>query len=158
MSWTGQLYSKAFHGIGDFRLRENDYAFGDRKFGGNAQSITKSRWIHHTSFLWDYDIRNMGYLKQPTKAPEYRLARHHTEFLCPMKDCLPSRTSFIDRTVTSVESHFILKHVLLHDAISDPSSETLFHHTSKLLSKQELESVFASQFQNTESQILSSIP
>lgn len=47
--------------------------FGSRKFGGNAQSITKDRWIHHTSFLWDYDAGNMAYLKLPNRAPEYRL-------------------------------------------------------------------------------------
>lgn len=49
-----------------------DYAFGSRKFGGNAQSITKNRWVHHTSFLWDYDVSNMDYLKLPMRAPEYR--------------------------------------------------------------------------------------
>ncbi|PNX77271.1 lipoate-protein ligase A-like protein [Trifolium pratense] len=73
MSWSGLLYSKVFEGIADFQLRENDYAFGDRKFGGNAQSITKNRWIHHTSFLWDYEVKNMSYLKLPAKAPKYRL-------------------------------------------------------------------------------------
>ncbi|XP_030923002.1 uncharacterized protein LOC115949875 [Quercus lobata] len=81
MSWTGALYNKVFQGIGDFHLRENgnctlhntNYVFGDRKFGGNAQSITKNRWIHHTSFLWDYEVRNMAYLKLPARAPEYRL-------------------------------------------------------------------------------------
>jgi lipoate-protein ligase A len=51
----------------------SDYVFGDRKFGGNAQSITRNRWIHHTSFLWDYEVRNMAYLKRPARAPEYRL-------------------------------------------------------------------------------------
>ena len=50
-----------------------DYVFGDRKFGGNAQSITKNRWIHHTSFLWDYEVSNMAYLKHPARAPEYRM-------------------------------------------------------------------------------------
>lgn len=50
-----------------------DYVFGDRKFGGNAQSITKNRWVHHTSFLWDYEAKNMSYLKLPAKAPQYRL-------------------------------------------------------------------------------------
>jgi len=49
-----------------------DYAFNTRKFGGNAQSITKNRWIHHTSFLWDYDVKNMDYLKLPMRAPTYR--------------------------------------------------------------------------------------
>ena len=51
----------------------SDYAFSHRKFGGNAQSITKNRWVHHTSFLWDYDVKNMDYLKIPKRAPEYRL-------------------------------------------------------------------------------------
>lgn len=70
-----------------FKLREHDYVFGDKKvqqsrrnnttyytlltrvisprltqFGGNAQSITKDRWVHHTSFLWDFDPANMDYL------------------------------------------------------------------------------------------------
>jgi lipoate-protein ligase A len=49
----------------------SDYAFSHRKFGGNAQSITKNRWVHHTSFLWDYDVKNMDYLKIPKRAPEY---------------------------------------------------------------------------------------
>lgn len=51
----------------------SDYVFGDRKFGGNAQSIIRNRWIHHTSFLWDYNVRNMAYLKLPSKVPQYRL-------------------------------------------------------------------------------------
>lgn len=51
----------------------SDYVFGNRKFGGNAQSITKTRWIHHTSFLWDYEVKTMAYLKLPARAPEYRL-------------------------------------------------------------------------------------
>nr|GEW98326.1 putative lipoate-protein ligase A [Tanacetum cinerariifolium] len=42
MSWSSLLYSKVFEGIADFKLRENDYVFGLRKFGGNAQSITKN--------------------------------------------------------------------------------------------------------------------
>lgn len=46
--------------------------FGHHKFGGNAQSITKNRWIHHTSFLWDFDVNNMAYLRLPTRAPKYR--------------------------------------------------------------------------------------
>lgn len=61
-----------------------DYVFGDRKFGGNAQSIIKHRWIHHTSFLWDYDNKNMSYLKLPAKAPKYRSVSlfFNLSFLC----------------------------------------------------------------------------
>ncbi|WVZ07291.1 hypothetical protein V8G54_020637 [Vigna mungo] len=76
MSWSGLLYSEVFKGLADFHLRENDYVFGDRKFGGNAQSITKNRWVHHTSFLWDYDVKNMSYLKLPAK-------RQHPQALAP---------------------------------------------------------------------------
>ncbi|XP_073293703.1 uncharacterized protein [Primulina huaijiensis] len=72
MSWSSLLYKEVFQGIGDFTLRENDYVLGNRKFGGNAQSITKNRWVHHTSFLWDYEISQMGYLKLPKRAPQYR--------------------------------------------------------------------------------------
>jgi lipoate-protein ligase A len=38
------------------------------KVGGNAQTITKGRWVHHTSFLWQFDPSRMGYLKVRRKA------------------------------------------------------------------------------------------
>ena len=44
-------------------MRENDYLFGFHKIGGNAQSIIKDRWVHHTSFLWDYKPERMRYLQ-----------------------------------------------------------------------------------------------
>ena len=64
-----------------FGLREHDYVFGEMKMGGNAQSIVKDGWLHHTSFLWDYDLSNMDYLKLPEKRPDYRGDRSHGEFL-----------------------------------------------------------------------------
>lgn len=69
-----------------FALRENDYVLGDsQKMGGNAQSIIKGGWLHHTSFLWDYDIENMErYLKLPDKRPEYRQGRSHGDFLAAL--------------------------------------------------------------------------
>lgn len=51
-----------------FRMQENDYCFGERKFGGNAQSIAGKRWVHHTSFLWNCDLVSMQrYLQMPAK-------------------------------------------------------------------------------------------
>ena len=49
-----------------------DYCFGDVKFGGNAQAITKQRFLHHTSLLWDYQSERMRLLKHPAKIPDYR--------------------------------------------------------------------------------------
>ncbi|KAM7516770.1 hypothetical protein LguiA_006353 [Lonicera macranthoides] len=135
MYWSGLLYNEVFQGIGDFQLRENDYVFGSCKFGGNAQSITKDRWIHHTSFLWNYEARNMAYLKLPSRAPEYRLARKHTEFLCGMKDYM-ARPVFISKTVKAIETHFSVKPVKLD--IEAVTFDTPFVHSTKLMSKQEL--------------------
>ena len=52
-----------------------DYTYGEQKFGGNAQAITKQRWLHHTSFLWDFDDSNMALLQHPSRVPKYRLVR-----------------------------------------------------------------------------------
>ncbi|KAL6583946.1 hypothetical protein OROMI_003235 [Orobanche minor] len=137
MSWSSLLYKKVFQGIGGFNLRENDYVLGNRKFGGNAQSITKNRWVHHTSFLWDYEISNMGYLKLPKRAPEYRKARDHLEFICRMKDYFISRSNFIDRTIEAVGSQFLLKSSELEDVQCSLGSK--FEPSSGLLTRQELD-------------------
>ena len=69
-----------------FQLRQNDYVLGERKIGGNAQAIVKGGFLHHTSFLWDFDRINMEYLTLPDKRPEYRGDRSHDEFLVRLKD------------------------------------------------------------------------
>lgn len=144
MSWSSLFYSKVFHGIVDFKLRENDYVFGNRKFGGNAQSITKNRWIHHTSFLWDYEMRNMAYLKLPKRIPDYRLARGHLDFICRMKDYI-SRSDFINGTVDALGSHFSVRTTEL--GVLDTSSKSGFSHSSRLLTRQELEAAAFEQSQ-----------
>ncbi|XP_019057286.1 PREDICTED: uncharacterized protein LOC104825807 [Tarenaya hassleriana] len=113
-----------------------DYVFGDHKFGGNAQSITRNRWIHHTSFLWDYSVENMAYLKLPSKAPQYRLERDHTDFVCRMKDYM-QRSVFIEKTMKAVETHFTLKQVNLEEMGSHAKGEYL--ETTRLLTMEELE-------------------
>lgn len=89
MSYTQQLYNNVFTNTGttQFILRDNDYCFGNLKFAGNAQSITSRRWLHHTSFLYDYNIDAIEkYLLLPAKQPEYRQRRPHSDFICRMKD------------------------------------------------------------------------
>jgi lipoate-protein ligase A len=100
MEWTEKLYQSFFPS--HFQLRENDYVLGSLKFGGNAQYIRKGRWLHHTSFLWDYEPEKMNYLRMPKKRPEYRQNRNHEDFLCRLKEHFPSK----NQLVTQLKEHF----------------------------------------------------
>lgn len=102
MQWTELFYQQVFeqhfpHMTGQFALRENDYVLGQRKFGGNAQYITGGkvpRWVHHTSFLWDYHDESMHrYLHLPERRPNYRESRDHSTFLCKLKHHLTLQNS-----------------------------------------------------------------
>ena len=93
MAWTEEeLYQPVMNRTcdartaGEFAHRENDYVFGDVKVGGNAQAISRDRWLHHTSFLWDVCPVSMSYLKMPEKVPEYRAQREHTSFVDGLKN------------------------------------------------------------------------
>ena len=82
MEFVHRLYAPAWRGV--LSLRENDFVLTDTdtKFGGNAQAITKGRWLQHTSVLWDADVDGMTrLLRPPTRRPEYRGARDHKSFL-----------------------------------------------------------------------------
>lgn len=83
LAWTGDVYADALArcGIDGFRTNANDYCIGQLKFGGNAQSISGKRWLHHTSLLWDYTPARMGLLTLPTRRPAYRADRPHGDFV-----------------------------------------------------------------------------
>lgn len=115
--WTSSFYQKVFD-LPEFSLLENDYVLGMMKMGGNAQYIRKSRFLHHTSFLWSYDISRMSLLKMPPKTPNYRESRSHEAFLCKLEDHLPSKDFFFDRIQTQLKSHFILKTVEQEEVLS----------------------------------------
>ncbi|KAK9827635.1 hypothetical protein WJX81_001632 [Elliptochloris bilobata] len=117
MRWSELFYTPIFAPYGDFSLREHDYAFGERKFGGNAQAITKQRWLHHTSLLWDFRDVHMRLLKHPSKAPEYRAGRNHLEFVCRLRDYLPARELVFDGTAQALRTAgFAIKEVGLEEA------------------------------------------
>jgi hypothetical protein len=46
--------------------------------------MSRDRWVHHTSWLWAFDARNMELLTLPPKRPEYRGDRSHGDFLRPI--------------------------------------------------------------------------
>jgi lipoate-protein ligase A len=97
MKWSEDFYKNALS-IPNFSLQVNDYTIGDKKIGGNAQYIKKDRFVHHTSFLWDYDKDHMDLLLHPPKEPAYRENRTHHDFLGTIKPHL-SKEAFIERII-----------------------------------------------------------
>lgn len=93
MRWSSHIYEEALK-IPAFALKENDFVLGEHKFGGNAQYITKDRFVQHTSFLWDFKKEHMDTLLHPKKTPKYREGRAHTAFLCKLKDHLKTKETF----------------------------------------------------------------
>ena len=59
-----------------------DLALNDLKFSGNAQRRKRDYLLFHGTFLLDFDLALVQkFLLPPTKEPEYRRQRSHTEFL-----------------------------------------------------------------------------
>lgn len=112
MLWTEELYAPAFSGV-DFSLRDHDYVIANRKFGGNAQYISKERFLHHSSLLWDFNEHMMEYLLMPPKMPAYREARSHMAFLCKLKDFFSTPESFQRGMIETLAKRFRLVPVTL---------------------------------------------
>jgi len=105
MKWNAELYHSILKKHG-FSLRENDYVLNDRKCGGNAQYLSKNRWLHHSSLLYDFHSHKMNILKIPPKMPAYRDLRGHDQFLCSLKSVGISKKMFFDSYVESLYQKF----------------------------------------------------
>jgi len=111
MRWSGDFYKKALE-LEEFNLRENDYVIGNKKCGGNAQYIQKDRFVHHTTFLWDFVKENMNHLKYPKKVPSYRNKRNHHDFLCTLKSHF-SKDDFITQIKAKLQNEFTVSNINL---------------------------------------------
>ncbi|MCO5580881.1 hypothetical protein L7F22_034753 [Adiantum nelumboides] len=122
--------------MGNLSLILPDYVLGELKFGGNAQSIIKDRWLHHTSFLWDFRDFRMSYLKIPKRAPSYRAGRSHGDFICKLKDHFSSRSLFLNEVEAALLRVFDIEEVTYTDAscMGDISHKS----TTKLFTQSEL--------------------
>lgn len=108
LRWSADLYASAWK-IPGFDLRENDYCIGEKKCGGNAQYMRKDRWIHHTSFLWDYQPSNMEALLLPPKRPAYRKDRSHGDFLCRLNEHGESPNTRVDQLKNELVKRFYIR-------------------------------------------------
>lgn len=110
LKWTEQFYKPVFEPL-PFALKENDFAIGDNKCGGNAQYFQKNRCLHHTSFLFDYDAANMECLLFPQKTPHYRQGRSHDQFLTRLKDYFLQKSDFLQKLVFQLSNVFSVEEV-----------------------------------------------
>lgn len=107
LPWYQPLFKHA-----NITLRENDYVIGSKKVGGNAQSITRSRWVHHTTFLYQTSWDLMQLLNLPIKQPDYRQKRTHTDFCQRLDKSFNSMDEMVDLLKIGVESAFEVKEVI----------------------------------------------
>jgi len=105
LGWTEEILKPCFQEKA-FHVQANDYAIGDKKFGGNAQYFAKNRWLHHTSILWNYSVDEMRVLKMPPKVPEYRQGRSHSDFLICLNQYFTSKEQFFGKVVASLANRF----------------------------------------------------
>jgi len=103
-NWTKEFYQKALQ-IPHFDLKENDYTIKNHKVGGNAQYIRKNRWLHHSSFLYDFEDTNMDYLLNPITQPSYRNQRNHLDFLTRLKPHI-SKKNFIKKIQAELNKRY----------------------------------------------------
>ena len=65
-------------------------------------------------------------------------ARNHTDFLCRMKECMPSRSVFTDGVIVALGEHFTVQPTDLQTVLSDDEE---FVPSTKLLSQHDLEEI-----------------
>eukprot|EP00916_Digyalum_oweni_P011259 GHVL01018768.1.p2 GENE.GHVL01018768.1~~GHVL01018768.1.p2 ORF type:complete len:138 (+),score=26.56 GHVL01018768.1:993-1406(+) len=81
---------------------------GSRKIGGNAQSMSKNQFVHHTSFLWNANIQKMeAILAMPERQPKYRDSRSHKDFVGGVQSLLQGQFSSMDDLRCCIEENFI---------------------------------------------------
>ena len=108
MAWTGRLLSPAFMPQ-TLRVEEQDYVIDGQKIGGNAQSFSSSRVLHHTSFLWSWKEEMMNLLKLPTRQPVYRRQRRHDEFCRKLSMYFPSKERLLQAIEMSLAGAFVCR-------------------------------------------------
>jgi len=132
MRWSAGIYREAFPQIA-FDLRENDYVIESKKVGGNAQYLTKSRFVHHTTFLWNYEESLMDLLKLPKKAPSYRKERSHEAFVTRLCQHFKRKEDFILSFKEVLRSTYRIQEINLHEvshSLNEPHRKS-----TQLLSK-----------------------
>jgi lipoate-protein ligase A len=69
-------------GISDLILQPESGKTTAKKFSGNALRIKRDHLLYHGTLLYDFDLSQIGQLlDSPTRQPEYRNDRNHSQFI-----------------------------------------------------------------------------
>lgn len=83
----------------------SDIVFGEKKVAGTSLFRSRNYLLYQASILVDLDIELVGkLLRHPTREPDYRRGRPHSDFLAGLVDVDPSMTSPVE-VVRSLETH-----------------------------------------------------
>ena len=84
---TTRLMNKTAEGLRVVQPRievcgTSDLVCVGKKFSGNAQRWLRNSFIHHGTLLFDFDLSKIErYLRHPSREPDYRESRRHSEFV-----------------------------------------------------------------------------
>lgn len=92
-------------------LREHDFALHDKKIGGTAQSISKNRLVHHTSFLWSWKAERLALLRHPLNEPLYRAKRTHEHFMGRLSDHFHSLDQLQQQVIHCLEQQYAIHRI-----------------------------------------------
>ena len=117
LEWTHTRLKQAFipHSLS---LKETDFAFHEKKIGGNAQAIGQGRFLNHTSFLWSWDKERLKTLKTPQKQPLWRQQRPHEAFMGELHKYFPSKEPLLDTIIDTLALSFHVQEASLKEALS----------------------------------------
>lgn len=99
----------------------SDIVFGEKKVAGTSLFRSRNYLLYQASILVDLDVQLMGkLLRHPTREPDYRRGRPHSDFLTGLRDFDPSVTSPVE-VVRSLETHLSPVFIeTLHDDLIQP--------------------------------------
>ena len=91
----------------------SDLCIGPKKILGCSLYMPRDCVVYYASVLFEPDMENIAkYLAHPSKEPDYRKGRNHSDFLTFLKDHLPSDVTL--EGITKKLTAHIEEHLLHH--------------------------------------------
>ena len=88
----------------------SDLVWNGRKFSGNAQRWLRKSFIHHGTLLYDFDLAKLSRsLAHPSRQPDYRQARPHTEFVTNLALDAVTLRNILFKTWNAIPAEFPVK-------------------------------------------------